>query len=139
MFNLTAKPVYFDVDRFFSDFWDAPLSGRVRTEGSMQVNIKENDDSFEVIALLPGVAKDEISLDVEKDILTISVKKEEDSKEESENYLRREHRSYNMSRSFKLGKVDKDAITAKLDQGVLTLILPKKEPEKPEVKKISIE
>lgn len=140
MFNLTTKPILFDADRFFDSFFSGTeFPGVQRAEHTMQVNIKEKEDAFEVIARVPGVKKEEISLDVENDILTLSVNKNENTQEENENFLRREYHELSMKRSFKLKDIDKDAITAKLDQGILTLILPKKELLKTEAKKIVIE
>ncbi|MCX7842419.1 MAG: Hsp20 family protein, partial [Clostridia bacterium] len=89
-------------------------------------------------AELPGVKKDEINLEVHDDRLTISVKKDEKAEEKKDNYLRRERRTSSMVRSFSIENIISDKITAKHENGILTLILPKKEETKPKGRKIDI-
>ncbi len=95
------------------------------------VDIREEDDAFYVDAEVPGVAAEDVKVDVEKNVLTIRGERKIE-KEESEAGYRRVERQYgSFSRSFTLPEtVNTDDIHADLKDGVLTLRLPKKEAPK---------
>lgn len=111
------------IDSFFGDF---PQRSMVNT---FKMDIKEQDEMYLVEAEVPGVEKDNIRLDVEKGILSISITKEESSEEEKDNYLHKERFSSSMSRRVYLGEVDEDSLKAKLNNGILEITIPKKAPE----------
>ena len=92
-----------------------------------------------VKADLPGFAKEDIRIDVDGDCLTISAEKKKETKEEKDNFIRRERRYGSLSRSFDISGVDAAAIKAKYDSGVLELTLPKKGDVTPSSHQISIE
>ena len=96
------------------------------------VDIREEDDAFYVDAEVPGVAAEDVKVDVEKNVLTISGERKAE-KDEAEGSYRRVERYYGtFSRSFTLPEtVNADNIHADLRDGVLTLRLPKKEAPKP--------
>ncbi len=103
------------------------------------VNIIERTDSFSVEMAAPGFEKTDFSVKLEANILTISSKKKEESKEETGKLLRTEFSYRAFKRSFTIDeKIDAENIVAKYDNGVLKLELPKKEPAKAAVKDISI-
>ena len=79
------------------------------------VNIKEEEKSFEIEVAVPGLAKKDIKINVENNVLTISSEKKEDKGETKDNYTRKEYSYKAFSRSFNLPKevIDIDAITAK--------------------------
>ncbi len=110
----------FPVSRFFEDETDSfrrPLT-----------NINETDKSYVVTMEMPGVSKDKVDVSLEGDRLTISGERVE--KLEDEGLLRREIREEKFSRSFVLdGKIDREKIKAKIESGILTITLPKKEDE----------
>jgi HSP20 family protein len=90
------------------------------------VNISEEPDSYMLSVALPGVSKTDVSIKVEKDMLILSRNAEVDNAEV--NYNRREFDYSNFNRSFKLPHtVNVSKISAKMDNGILWLILPKKE------------
>ena len=92
------------------------------------VNVIENENGFTLELAAPGVAREDFSLNIEKDRLVISSEKKttEEEKEEGK-YSRREFNYSAFSRSFHLPKtIDKDAINASYENGVLTITLPKK-------------
>ena len=92
------------------------------------VNITEHKDEYAVSLAVPGMKKDDFSIDVEGDMLTVSCNREEKKEEKQAMYTRREYNYSSFSRSFTLpAEVQKDKIDARYDQGVLQLILPKKE------------
>jgi len=96
------------------------------------------EDEFVIKAEIPGVDKKDIDITIEDNVLTIKGEKKFEKEEKKENYLRAERFYGTFRRSFTLpASVDKDKIKAKLDKGVLTIEIPKKEETKP--KKISID
>ncbi len=120
--------------RFYSPFF-APT--RVRTDADTDnwtpsVDISETDNSFEVRAELPGVAKDDLSISVKDNLLTLSGEKRQESTDDTQNYRRVERRYGNFQRSFTLpSDVAADDIKADYTDGVLTLSIPKPEAAKP--------
>ncbi len=129
----------FNMDRIFENFFnDALFPSFYSQSGLMRVNIRETDAAYELEAELPGVAKDQISIDLDADRLTISVNQDEKSEEKNERFIRRERRCCSMTRSFSVDNVDTEKITAKMEHGILYLTLPKKEQVKPQGRKIDI-
>ncbi len=123
------------LDDFFSD--SLPLR-RTLINDTFKVDVQENEKSYVVEAELPGVQKNEIGLSVEEGRLQISVKREEETEDKKSNYLHRERRFTSMSRNIYLGDADGSGIKAQLDNGVLCIVVPKKEKEE-SVLKIEVE
>jgi HSP20 family protein len=91
-------------------------------------NISETDKSYLVTLEMPGVSKEKVEVSLEGDKLTISGERVE--KLENEGLLRKEIREEKFSRSFVLdGKIEREQIKAKMENGILTISLPKKEDE----------
>ncbi|SFM42528.1 Hsp20/alpha crystallin family protein [Methanolobus profundi] len=94
------------------------------------VDIEEKDDKIVVTTDLPGVSKDDINIDIKNDRVWISANTHKESKEEQEGYLMRERTYSRFARAFNLpSSVDEDAASAKLEDGVLTITIPKAEIE----------
>ena len=102
----------------------------------MRTDIIENEDSYEFKVDLPGVNKENITLNLEDGYLTISYK-EEKTVEDTSKYLRKERYFGSQERSFYVGDIDLDRIEAKFENGILEVILPKEKEEKT-VKSIEI-
>lgn len=101
------------------------------------VNIKENENGFELQMAIPGLHKDDVNIEIDENVLTISseVKTETESKEES--YTRKEFTYGSFKRSFTLPEtIDEDKINAIQENGVLKLTLPKKEEALPKPKRL---
>lgn len=96
------------------------------------IDIREEDDAYYVDAEVPGLSAEDVKVDVDKNVLTLSGERKVE-KEEKEGTYRRVERQYgSFTRSFTLPEtVDADKITADLKDGVLALRLPKKEAPKP--------
>lgn len=95
------------------------------------VNVKETDDTYEIIMAAPGLEKNDFKIDVNGSLLTISAKKDEKKEEKDETYSRREYSYTSFSRSFSLPEdIFKDKIDANYMNGELRLTLPKKEEAK---------
>jgi HSP20 family protein len=118
------------------------FSGRGLTKQAFQVavDIREEDDAFYVDAEVPGLAADDIKVDVEKNVLTLSGERRVE-KEETKDRFRRVERQYgSFTRSFSLPEtVDTESIRADLKNGVLELRLPKKEVPTPKSISVNVE
>ncbi|MFO8069350.1 MAG: Hsp20/alpha crystallin family protein [Alkalibacterium sp.] len=122
---------------FFNDIFDGAL-GDVE---SFKTDIIEDEKEYTVEAELPGMSKEDIELDYNDNILSISAKHESETDEHDEerNYVRRERSSRSYSRQFLIRDIDEDDISARFDNGILEVKLPKKESDQPATKKIDIE
>ena len=97
------------------------------------VNIKENADEFKVEVAAPGFDKNDFKLQLDHEMLTISSEKTNDNEtKDGERFTKREFSYQSFSRSFTLPQTaDGDRIEANYENGVLTVIIPKKEEAKP--------
>ncbi len=95
------------------------------------VNIAENRDEFKVTVAAPGLKKDDFTIDVEDNMLTISSEKEENKEQKEAHYTRKEYSYSSFNRNFSLPEmVNQGKIEASYQDGVLTVVLPKKEEAK---------
>lgn len=106
-----------------------------------RTDIKELQNEYLLEAELPGFKKEDIDIQIEGDYLTIRAEHREESneKDEKDNFLRRERSFGSYSRSFDISGIDTEKLSAKYQDGILTLSMPKKEPQKPETKKLEIQ
>jgi HSP20 family protein len=123
-------------DDFFSrDLWNRDLNNHSSTNTTIPlVNIKETNENFEVEMAAPGMSKDDFKVELDGNVLTItSEKKEQNDISEGERFTKREFSYQSFRRSFQLPKevVDADRIEAKYENGVLRLLVPKKEEARP--------
>jgi HSP20 family protein len=131
-----AKPVLLPTvfDEFFkpwNELFDNGSSffGRVMTVPA--VNILENKNDYIVSLAVPGMKKQDFKIDVEGNLLSISCEKEVSNEEKEEQFTRKEYNYSSFSRSFTLPEgVNKEKIEAKYEDGVLKMVLPKKEEAK---------
>ena len=104
-----------------------------------RTDIVDNGDAYELTADLPGFKKEDISIDLNGDCLTISAEHKEESNDEKEkNYIRRERRYGSVKRSFDISGIRADEIAEQYTDGVLHLTLPKKTEEVPASRRIEI-
>ena len=117
-----------NLNRFFNDdFWSL---GGVNRSTQVPVNIRETDKTYEMELVAPGLRKEDLKLNVSDDMLTISFEHKEENKQnnEQEGWLKREYRHQSFSRSFNVGDtIDVNKISARYQDGILHLTLPKKE------------
>jgi HSP20 family protein len=124
LLNTGFEDFYNMLDDFFSDNWSPRRS---LERDTFKINVQQNDKEYLVEAELPGVNKEEVDLDLNDGRLTISVKREEKINEEKKNYIHRESRYASMSRSIYLADADSKGIKAKLDNGLLSITVPRQE------------
>ena len=134
MYNLESKKnnnlsLFDEFDDFFSD-----MLGK-----DMKTNVEETENNYIVTSEIPGVSKENIKIDASDDTLTISVSKKTTNKDEKKNYLVKEISESALTRSFYLYDMDENNITAKMDNGILTITVNKLKEVKPVARKITIE
>ena len=134
-------------DEFFGD-WDRELRHMDRklygrnAAREMKTDVHEHEDHYEVDVDLPGFKKEDINLELQNGYLTVTASKGLDSEQTKKGkVIRQERYAGTMQRSFYVGDALTEAdITAKLEHGVLSLCIPKKDEKKlPEKKFIMIE
>ena len=97
-----------------------------------KVNVYEYDDKIGIVAEIPGLDKKQLNVDVEDSVLTISGDKHSTFDDDGAKVIRRELKQSSFKRSFELGELlDGDNISATFKDGILTVAIPKVEPEKP--------
>ncbi|ATO42781.1 Hsp20/alpha crystallin family protein [Loigolactobacillus coryniformis] len=120
----------FGAGRFFNrlahSFFDDDFSDLTFND-TMRTDIKESDQAYTATIDLPGVDKKDLKIDYQNNILTVSAKNEQntDERDENDQLVHRERRYGQFSRQYQLPNVDQDKITAKYNDGVLTITLPK--------------
>ena len=124
------------VSDFFNDDFFAPFNVDA---DNFHADIKETDNEYLVVAELPGVKKEDISLEYNDNQLVISAKRDEFINEEKDNYIRKERHYGNFSRSFYVDNVNKDDILAKFENGELKIVLTKIEKTSPTSNRIEIQ
>lgn len=138
MYGLTTfeRDPFFLLDPF-SDFDDRFVSKE--TVRSFKTDIREEDDKFIMEAELPGFEKGEIQLDVNGDTLTLSaVHQQEQVDKSKEHYLCRERSYGSYQRRFDISGIDADQIEAEYKNGILYMVLPKKQPKVPANRRLEI-
>ena len=123
-------------DVFFDRLW--PEWRRdVGEEWTPTVNLSEKEGSFNLTVEIPGISKEDITVTVDNGIVTLSGKKETETEEKNTDYYVKETRSGSFSRSFRLpGEIDETKVDATYKDGVLTVVMPRKEESK--TKKIEV-
>ena len=123
-------------ENLFDDFFDDdfmrmfdgrnPLYGK-RGKNLMKTDVRETEDTYEVDVDLPGFKKDEISVDLKDGYLTISAAKglDKDEKDKKGTYIRQERYAGACSRSFYVGDVEPTDVSARYEDGILRLSVPK--------------
>lgn len=104
------------------------------------VDILDEGERYIVEAELPGVKKEEVSIDVSEDSISIKAEREAEAEEKKEGYVRRERESLSFYRQFPLPEdADSARATARLENGLLTIEMPKKEKVPEATRKLEIE
>ena len=136
-------------DDFFNDSfgmfpsWNerSPLYGK-RAKNLMKTDVRETEDTYELDIDLPGFKKDEVTVDLKDGCLTISAAKglNKDEQDKKGRYIRQERYAGACSRSFYVGDVEPKDVSAKFEDGILRISMPK-EPRKelPQSSAIAIE
>ena len=120
---------------FFGKDWDAPMT---TAAWNPSVDIFENDNEVVIKAELPGMNAKDIDVKLENNVLTLKGERHFEKETKEENYHRIEREYGTFSRSFALPTaVNGDKVIAEYKDGVLKIVLPKKEETKPKPIKIA--
>jgi len=122
--NPSFENFYNMLDDFFNDSF---MPSRNLSRDTFKIDIDETEKEYHIEAELPGVKKEEIALNVEEDDLCIAINRTEEVNNDSKNYIHRERRVNSMSRRIRLTNAALDEIKAKLEEGILTVTIPKYE------------
>ncbi len=122
--------------KLFPDFFNDEFFNR--EIALFKTDISDNGKEYLIEAELPGFSKNDITIEVNEDRLTIAATKDDSTEERKDNYLRKERRSGKVMRSFILDGVDRDRIRAEFQDGILKLVLPKAEEVKTASRRIEI-
>ena len=126
MIRMYSRPVSPIFNSLFEDMLNVKEAHSCRRTPA--ANILETDKTFEISLVVPGIRKNDIQINLEKDVL--SVKYEAPESNEEKNYTRQEFEASSFCRSFILpDSVEKDKISARHENGILNIELPKKEAE----------
>ena len=133
--RVSAYNPFRELEEMSRSFWNDTELTAFRTD------IKKQDGNYILEAELPGFKKEDISIDIDKDCLTISAehKSEENEDDKDKGFIRRERYYGSYSRSFNIKGIDADAISASYSDGVLTLTMPEKTPEIPAARRLEIQ
>ena len=130
------RPMKFE--NILDDFANKSFAGLLNTDFvnvQPSVNVIENKDSFELEVAVPGISKENIKVEIEKDHLIISANSKSKDQDEKDAFYRREFNYSSFERSFHLSKeISRDKVTAKYDKGILFVRL-EKTPESRNIKK----
>ena len=133
---------FFD-DDFMRSMWSRrnPLYGK-HAKNLMKTDVRETDTTYEVDIDLPGFKKDEIDVDLKDGYLTISAAKglDKDEKDKKGKYIRQERYAGALRRSFYVGDIESKDVSAKYEDGILKISLPKEaKKQRPKTTTIAIE
>lgn len=107
---------------YFNDFFNS------HENEYMKCDIYEEESNYVIEMDIPGGQKEDIQIELENNYLTISVEKTEDQSS-NKNYLRKERVYENYKRSFYVGDIDLEEITASFTNGILKIVFPKNQKE----------
>ncbi len=141
--TLAARDPFRELENLEREFFGMNPYGFYRDPAfeGFRTDLKDDGDSFTLEADLPGFEKKDINIEMNGDVLTINAERhsEHEDEEKKKNYIRCERSYGSYSRSFDISGIDSDAISAKYDNGVLTVKMPKKTPSLPESRRLEIE
>ena len=131
-----------EMNRLFNTFFDAPAgggNGSTLRRWVPAMDLMETEDHFVLRADLPGLSEQDVSIELEDNVLTISGERRHEEETKSGGFLRIERAAGVFSRSLTLPEgVNPDAVQASFDKGVLEVRIPKPEERKPRRVAISV-
>lgn len=128
--NVVSDPVvdFFDNDPFFRSFFPSLDSASFQRPWLPALDVNEHEDRYEIQADLPGLKKEDISLNYDNGVLSITGERKVENKESGKGFRRLERSYGQFNRSVHLGgNVDNAKIDAQYKDGVLKIIVPKSE------------
>ena len=145
--KLHQKPFEKTLNSLFEDIFQQVPSryasedfGWPAQNGRAPVNIRETADAYTLDVVAPGFDNADFGIKLEKNLLTISAEKKDEVKSEGQKVVRQEYHFRSITRSFTVDdKIDAGKISAKYENGVLLVTLPKKEEVKAQPQSITVQ
>ncbi|MGI9097917.1 MAG: Hsp20/alpha crystallin family protein [Solirubrobacteraceae bacterium] len=131
-----------EMNRLFSSFFDTQTTGNGTSARRWipAMDLVETDEHFVLKADLPGVVESDVSIEVERNVLTIAGERKAEHEAKHEGYYRLERATGSFSRALTRPEgVDADAVTARFDNGVLEVRIPKPAQAKPRRVRIDVD
>lgn len=120
--------------------WERDFLKGFVSAGHCRTDIREEPGRYILECEMPGLDKKDIKVDMDGNILTLCARYQKDeTTNDSGSYIRRERTCESCCRRFDISGVQADAVNASYENGVLTVILPKKEAQKPSARRIEIQ
>ncbi len=128
------------LNRNFDSFFPEYILNEETDKYAMPVELHEKDNEYSVKAELPGVKKEDLDIDIDKNYITINAKRHEEHKEDTKGYRKSEFRYGEYSRTVYFPQeIDVEKTRAKLEHGILDIQAPKLSAEKGNTKKLTVE
>lgn len=115
-------PRRFDLDSMFDIFTPTV---------DMKCDIYEDKDNYVIEADMPGLSKEDVTVDYNDGYLTIKAERSSEDKEEKKDFIRQERFYGSMERKFYVGDIDESKVSAEFKDGVLKVLMPKETIDKP--------
>ena len=134
-------------DKMFDQMFESQFPDVVKSVGVKpyagsaypKVNVYEYEDKIGIVAEIPGLNKKQLNVEVEEGVLTISGDKHSTFNDDGAKVIRRELKQSSFKRSFELGELlNGEDISASFKDGILSVSIPKTEPEKPKKHAVKI-
>lgn len=133
------EPMRHSLERLFGEFGRFPSFTNGETDfGYLPLDIAETTEGYEMIASLPGLKPEEVTIQVNANVVTIKGQTKAETEEKGKNWLKRERRHGAFSRSITLPDIDADKAQAEFEHGVLKLYVPKSEAMKPKTVPVAL-
>ncbi|MBN2610077.1 MAG: Hsp20/alpha crystallin family protein [Bacteroidales bacterium] len=119
------------IDGYFNDNFLPDVFNTEKSQNMPAVNISEGNDDYRIEVAAPGLGKEDFKVSFDNGVLTVSSEKEVNNESKEENVLRKEFSYSSFCRSFRLpDTVNGDKIKATYSDGILNIVVPKKEEAK---------
>ena len=120
------------------DNMERSFFGSANVVSAFRTDVSDTGDAFVLECELPGFRKEDISIDIKEELLTVSAERKLENEEKKAGFVRRERFYGSFSRSFDVTGINTEEVAAKYADGVLTLTLPKRAEEVPASHRIEI-
>ncbi len=106
------------------EFFNSSINNQESKKG-FKIDVLESDHAFVIEGELPGIDRENINIDFENNLLKISVGQKDEESVEEKKYVHKERKQYSMERVVRFKNVNHESIEAKLENGILTVTIPK--------------
>jgi HSP20 family protein len=132
--------VFPTMNDMFNEFFTETGKEVFKRNNPPAVNISENEKEFKIQFIVAGFKKEDFEINMQNNVLTVSASEKKENEEKNEKYSVKEFSIHAFSRSFNLPEnLSQDAIVANYENGILTILLPKSEVEKPRARQITVQ